>query len=197
MNAGTFYKALSYACLYKAEETGTKDIFDVDTTVSIVREEKPVKLLGQLGEKCTVTRKKAGIYRIGGMIFPMQIIVTKELDKESHIWVTSLTRTLSRKDAQELLDNCAGLRSDVDRKNADSVVNVASEANIELFKKMIQEGDQMCEELKELLAPEIVEFKIRLAEQNAQLADKAAQLADKNAEIAKLKKLLAEAGIKE
>lgn len=48
----------------------------------------------------------------------------------------------------------------------------------------------MCEELKELLAPEIVEFKIRLAEQNTQLADNAA-------EIAKLKKLLAEAGIKE
>lgn len=48
----------------------------------------------------------------------------------------------------------------------------------------------MCEELKELLAPEIVAFKIRLAEQNAKLADNAA-------EIAKLKKLLAEAGIKE
>lgn len=29
----------------------------------------------------------------------------------------------------------------------------------------------MCEELKELLAPETVEFKIRLAEQNAQLAE--------------------------
>ena len=116
--------------------------------------------------------------------------MTKELVRESHVWITSLTRTLSREDARELLDNCAGLGSDEDRRNADSVVNVASEANIELFKKMIQEGDQMCEELKELLAPEIVEFKIRLA-------DKDAKLADKDAEIAKLKKLLAEAGIKE
>ena len=76
-------------------------------------------------------------------------------------------------------------------------------------RKMIQEGDQMCEELKELLAPEIVEFKIRLEEQNAQLADKDAKLADKDArladkdakladsaaEIAKLKKMLKEAGI--
>ena len=60
----------------------------------------------------------------------------------------------------------------------------------------------MCEELKELLAPEIVEFKIRLAEQDAELADKdakladnAAKLADNAAEIAKLKKLLAQAGI--
>ena len=196
VNAGTFYKALSYACLYKAE-AGPADIFDADTTVSIVREEKPVKLLGQLSEKYSVTKKKAGIYRIDGMIFPIQILVTKELARESHVWITSLTRTLSREDARELLGNCAGLGSDEDRRNADSVVNVASEANIELFKKMIQEGDQMCEELKELLAPEIVEFKIRLADKDAKLADKDAKLADKDAEIAKLRKLLAEAGIKE
>ena len=210
VNAGTFYKALSYACLYKAE-AGAADIFDADTTVSIVREEKPVKLLAQLDEKYSVTRKKAGIYRIDGMIFPMQVLVTKELVRESHVWITSLTRTLSRDDARELLDNCAELGSEEDRRNADSVVNVASEANVELFKRMIQEGDQMCEELKELLAPEIVEFKIRLAEQDAKLADNAAKLADKDAkladnatkladnaaEIAKLKKLLAEAGIRE
>ncbi len=55
----------------------------------------------------------------------------------------------------------------------------------------------MCEELKEMLAPEIVEFKIRLAEQNAALADKDAKLADNAAEIAKLRKMLADAGITE
>ena len=61
----------------------------------------------------------------------------------------------------------------------------------------------MCEELKELLAPEIMEFKIRLAEQDARLtdqdtklADKDAKLADKDAEIAKLKKILTDVGIK-
>ena len=132
VNAGTFYKALSYACLYKAE-AGAADIFDADTTVSIVREEKPVKLLAQLGEKYSVTRKNAGIYRIDGMIFPMQILVTKELARESHVWITSLTRTLSRENARELLDNCAELGSEEDRRNADSVVNVASEANVEVL----------------------------------------------------------------
>ena len=202
VNAGTFYKVLSYACLYKAETEGTEEIFDADTTVSVVREEKPRKLLKQLRERYEVTQKADGIYRINGMIFPMQILVTKELDKEAHIWVTSLTRTLNREQAQELLISCAGLSNEGDKRNADSVVNVASEANIKLFRKMIQEGDRMCEELKELLAPEIVEFKIRLAEQDAELADKdakladnAAKLADNAAEIAKLKKLLAQAGI--
>lgn len=132
----------------------------------------------------------------------MQILVTNELDKELHIWVTSLTRSLSTDQAQKLLGSCSNLNDETDMKNADSVVNVASQANIELFKRMIQEGDQICEELKELLAPEIVEFKIRLAEQNAQLADNAAKLADKDAklankeaEITKLKKRLKEVGI--
>ena len=58
---------------------------------------------------------------------------------------------------------------------------MASEANMKLFKEMIQEGEQMCEELKELLAPEIVVFKIRLAEQDAKLADKDAMLTDSTA----------------
>ncbi len=141
-------------------------------------------------------------YAILGMLFPMQIVVTKELNKNIHTWVTSLTRTLDRARAKKLLEICSGLEEDDDRQNADSVVNVSSEANIELFKNMIQEGDQMCEELKELLAPEIIEFKIRLAEQNEKLADNAAQLADKDeklankdAEIAMLKKKLADFGI--
>lgn len=141
-------------------------------------------------------------YAILGMLFPMQIVVTNELNKDIHIWVTSLTRTLDRARAKKLLEICSGLEEDDDRQNADSVVNVSSEANIELFKNMIQEGDQMCEELKELLAPEIIEFKIRLAEQNEKLADNAAQLADKDeklankdAEIAMLKKKLADFGI--
>lgn len=203
VNAGTFYKALSYACLYKAEAGSVEEILNADITVSLVREQKPVKLLDQLGKKYEVTKKSDGIYRISGMLFPMQILVTKELNEKTHVWVTSLTRTMDRTRAQRLLNNCSELEDDEDKRNADSVVNVASEANIELFKKMIQEGDQMCEELKEMLAPEIVEFKIRLAEQDAQLADKDAKLADKDAklidkdiEIAKLKKILAEAGIK-
>lgn len=155
-------------------------------------------------------------YAILGMLFPMQIVVTKELNKDIYIWITSLTRTLDRARVKKLLEICSGLEEDDDRQNADSVVNVSSEANIELFKNMIQEGDQMCEELKELLAPEIIEFKIRLAEQNEKLADNAARLADnaarladnaaqladkdeklanKDAEIAMLKKKLADFGI--
>ncbi|MDE6619905.1 MAG: hypothetical protein K2K74_05320 [Lachnospiraceae bacterium] len=217
MDAGTFYKALSYACLYKDETENADEILDMDTTITLVREQKPEKLLRQLAEKYELTKRAEGIYRIHGMLFPVQFLVTGEMDEEGHVFLTSLTRTLSWEQAQRLLDKTAKLKNKEDRKNADSVINVASEANMNLFKKMIQEGDQMCEELKEMLAPEIVEFKILVAKQNkqladkdakladnaakladkdAKLADKDAKLADKDAEIEKLKKMLAEAGIR-
>lgn len=210
LNIGTFYKALSYACLYKSGAGSASEILGMDITVSLVREQKPVILLEQLGKKYEVIKKADGIYRISGLLFPIQILATGELDPKTHVWVTSLTRTIDRIRTQRLLNSCSELEDDEDRRNADSVVNVTSEANIELFKRMIQEGDQMCEELKELLAPEIMEFKIRLADKDARLADKdakladnavkladnAVKLADKDAEIAKLKKMLTDAGIK-
>ncbi|MDE6221467.1 MAG: hypothetical protein K2G51_13760 [Lachnospiraceae bacterium] len=224
MDAGTFYKALSYACLYKDETENADEILDMDTTITLVREQRPEKLFRQLAEKYELAKRSEGIYRIRGMLFPVQFLVTSEMNEEGHVFLTSLTRTMSREQAQRLLDKASKLKDNEDRKNADSVVNVASEANINLFKKMIQEGDQMCEELKEMLAPEIIEFKMLLAEQKAKLADRDAKLADKDAkladkdarladkdakladnatkladqdaEIKKLKKMLAEAGIK-
>ena len=48
MNIGTFYKTLSYACLYKSEAGSVSEILNTDITVSLVREQKPVILLEQL-----------------------------------------------------------------------------------------------------------------------------------------------------
>ena len=137
MNIGTFYKALSYACLYKSEAGNVSEILDMDITVSLVREQKPVILLEQLAEKYEVIKKADGIYRISGLLFPIQILATGELDPKTHVWVTSLTRTIDRIRTQRLLNSCSELEDDEDRRNADSVVNVTSEANIELFKRMI------------------------------------------------------------
>ena len=72
------------------------------------------------------------------MLFPMQILVTKELDRNSHIWLTSLTRTLGREDAQNLLGHCAKLDNAEDRENADSVVNVRNCTINEQIQKITQ-----------------------------------------------------------
>lgn len=103
VNTETFYKALSYACLYKSETGNTGEILDMDITLSLVREQKPVKLLKELGGRYDVTKKADGIYRIDGMLFPMQVLVTRELKKEYHVWITSLTRNMVREQAYKLL----------------------------------------------------------------------------------------------
>lgn len=193
LNIDTFYKVLSYACLYKADTGSVDEILDTDITISLIRGSKPVKLLQQLRKKYKVIRRGKGIYFVDKMLFPMQIIVTDELDKAEHVWLKSLTRSMKRKQAEELLDSYNGLKDDVDRSNAGAVVNLVSDVNSLVFKQIISGGGYVTDELKEMILPELGELKVLLADSRAKLADSKAKLADKDAEIAVLKRMLAEA----
>ncbi len=199
INIDTFYKVLSYACLYKADTGAVDEILDTDITVSLIREQKPVKLLGQLEKKYQVRREGNGIYRIYGMIFPMQVIVTKELEENRHVWLKALTRSMDISQAERLLDSYDRLEGEKEREKAGVVVNLVSDINNEIFEKIVIGGDRMSEALKRMVLPELGELKNLLADKDAELADKDAEIADKNAkladkdaEIAALKRMLAE-----
>ncbi|MDE6363701.1 MAG: hypothetical protein K2L86_05470, partial [Lachnospiraceae bacterium] len=184
MNIDTFYKVLSYACLYKADTGAVDEILDTDITVSLIREQKPVKLLGQLEKKYQVQREGSGIYRIYGMIFPMQVIVTRELEENRHVWLKSLTRSMDIAQAERLLDSYDRLEGEEERAKAGVVVNLVSDINNEIFEKIVIGGDKMSEALKRMVLPELGELKDLLADKDAELADKDAELADKDAELA-------------
>ncbi len=143
VNAGTFYKALSYACLYKAEKEGIAENLDADITISIVREQKPAKLFRQLTEKFTVTKKACGIYRISGTLFPMQLVITNELDKESHVWITALTRSLSRAQARNLLGSCAISVLHPDR-NCSSALPVPHHCRVKISSRCTTSPSKFC-----------------------------------------------------
>ncbi len=192
INIDTFYKVLSYACLYKADTGAVDEILDTDITVSLIREQKPVKLLGQLEKKYQVRREGNGIYRIYGMIFPMQVIVTKELEENRHVWLKALTRSMDISQAERLLDSYDRLEGEKEREKAGVVVNLVSDINNEIFEKIVIGGDRMSEALKRMVLPELGELKDLLADKDAEIADKNAKLADKDAEIAALKRMLAE-----
>ncbi len=192
MNIDTFYKVLSYACLYKADTGAVDEILDTDITVSLIREQKPMKLLGQLERKYRVKQERKGIYRIYDMIFPMQVIVTKELEESRHVWLKSLTRSMNIAQAERLLDSYDRLEREEERAKAGVVVNLVSDINNEIFEKIVSGGDRMSEALKRMILPEFGELKDLLADKDAEIADKDAKLADKDAEIAELKRLLAE-----
>ncbi len=136
INIDTFYKVLSYACLYKADTGAVDEILDTDITVSLIREQKPVKLLGQLEKKYQVRREGNGIYRIYGMIFPMQVIVTKELEENRHVWLKALTRSMDISQAERLLDSYDRLEGEKEREKAGVVVNLVSDINNEIFEKI-------------------------------------------------------------
>lgn len=204
MNIDTFYKVLSYACLYKADTGAVDEILDTDITVSLIREQKPMKLLGQLERKYRVKQEGKGIYRIYDMIFPMQVIVTKELEESRHVWLKSLTRSMNIAQAERLLDSYDRLEGEEERAKAGVVVNLVSDINNEIFEKIVSGGDRMSEALKRMILPEFGELKdlladkdAEIADKDAKLADKDAKLADKDAEIAELKRLLAEREVHE
>lgn len=206
MNIDTFYKVLSYACLYKADTGAVDEILDTDITVSLIREQKPVKLLGQLKKKYQIQQEGSGSYRIYGMIFPMQVIVTKELEESRHVWLKALTRSMDIAQAERLLDSYDRLSGEEAREKAGVVVNLVSDINNDIFEKIVSGGDKMSEALKRMVLPEFGELKDLLADKDAELAhkdaelahkdaeiaDNYAKLADKDAEIAALKRMLAE-----
>lgn len=187
------YKVLGYACFYKSETGGLDEVKDTNITISLVREEKPAKLLKQLSEKYEVKEEGKGIYRVKELLFPLQILVTGQLDPVLHGWLHSLTRTIEQESAENLLNNYSGLEDERDKQNAGVIVDFVSNVNVEIFLKILKESARMTEEMKILIAPEIVDLRLTIENNKKELASRDKELANKDAEIERLKRQLQEA----
>ena len=212
LNIDTFFKVIAYACLYKSKGHSVDDIKAHDITITFVRERKPIKLFKQLThDGFTIIHNSNGIYNIlTKFYFDIQVIVAKELNEDHHIWLSSLTQTISKSKAEKLLSTAADLYRKDDKEFAESVLQVAMNKNKNIF-GIIKEESEMCEALRELMKPEIdaeVDKRIKkivaeklaerdsiLAEKDSALAEKDSALAEKDEEIKALKAKLAAAGI--
>ena len=87
LDIDAFYKTGAYASLYKSYGKTLDAIKADDVTVSLVREAKPEGLFRYLKEHhYSISTPNRGIYYIEGpVLFPTQIIVTRELNDETHI----------------------------------------------------------------------------------------------------------------
>lgn len=135
-----------------------------------------------------------------GLLFSLQILVTGQLDPVLHGWLHSLTRTIRQESAENLLNNYSNLGDEIDKQNAGVVVNFVSDVNVEVFLQILKESDRMTEEMKILIAPEIVDLRLmlenskkELASRDKALANKDKELASSKAEIERLKRQLQEA----
>ena len=160
LNVDTYFKSLAYACLYKAQAATVNGILADDITISIVREQRPDGLLRWFKEQgYEIEQKYKGIYYIKtNFFFDTQILVLKELNSKMHLWLTSLSKKLSKPVAEELVIAMNELSEKDDKEYADSVLEVVMKANKKIFSKF-KEVPIMCEELAKLFEPEIKEAK--------------------------------------
>ena len=74
------------------------------------------------------------------MLFPTQIIVTKELDEESHRWLKSLSGKLKKHEMVALLRQIETLDQKFERELADAVLEVSIRANPQIVEELKGEG---------------------------------------------------------
>lgn len=156
MNIDTFYKAGAYASLYKSYGETVDGRKADDITVSVVREARPNGLFQYFREKGIRMKNSCpGIFQVlDGVLFPTQIIVTKELVGREHTWLKSLSGRLEKQELKDLLKQIDGLTHDFDKRLADAVLEVSVRANLEVVKEL--KGDvTMCQALLEIMEPEI------------------------------------------
>lgn len=156
LDIDVFYKTVAYASLYKSYGRTVDERKAEDITISLVRENKPQKLFSYFKEHgFTVSNPYQGIYYIEGQVlFPTQIIVTKELDMEKHIWLGALAEGLEKTEIKTMLENIRGLTEQEDREFADSVLEVSVRVNQQTIEEMRGDGS-MSQVLMEIMEPQI------------------------------------------
>ena len=156
LDIDTFYKSMAYASLYKSYGKTVDEIKADDITVSIIRETKPEGLFQYFIEHgFSVANPYQGIYYIEcRSMFPAQIIVTGELDKKYHKWLSALSGQLQKDSIQELLDSRNGMTQKSDLELADSILEVCIGANRHVMEELM-EDDSMYEVLMEIMEPKI------------------------------------------
>lgn len=99
-----------------------------------------------------------GVYHIQNAgFFKTQVIVARELEEESHIWLTSLTDTLNRQQAENLIIKSKELSDKPEAGYVDAVLQIVSKANRRLFETIKKEDQTMYSAFVELMQPEIDE----------------------------------------
>ena len=110
---------------------------------------------------------KGVYYVMEGFMFPAQIVVTKELNRQEHIWLTALTDEMQKQQMKELLDKVESFHTKFDRELAEAVLEVAIKANWQTAQELRGDGN-MCEALMELMEPEINKIKETVREETKQ-----------------------------
>ena len=160
LDIDAFYKAGAYAGLYKAYGGVSDERKADDITVSLIRESRPDGLFEYFQRhNIRTTNPYRGIYYLlDAVLFPTQIIVSREMDRKSHTWLKALSGKMKKQDMKELLEKIEAIKLTFDRELADSVLEVSIRANRHVVDELRGDGS-MCQALLEIMEPEINKIK--------------------------------------
>lgn len=160
MDIDTYYKVYGYACLFKSYGEWVDVIKAEEVTISLFRYAKPKKLFRYFVRNgMFLSNPYPGIYYVEGKnLFPVQIIVTRELDIDKHIWLVALSGKLTKQQVEKILTKASQLSDEREKKLADSVLQVCVAANRKIVEKL-KEENRMCQALREIMEPELRQSK--------------------------------------
>ncbi|MBR1816973.1 MAG: hypothetical protein IJ763_09770 [Lachnospiraceae bacterium] len=150
------YKTIGYAGLYKGNGKSVNEIPADDMSISIFRHSYPRELFKSLNELSTeIDEVYPGIYYVRGIInIPLQIVVTKRLEKGKFEALKILAPDADEDEVRKFISETEGLEDKDDKLNADAILQVSVSANRELYER-IRSENAMCEALRDLMKDEI------------------------------------------
>ncbi len=157
-----YYKTVGYACLYKGLGESVDLIPADELTISIFRESCPremFKAMKKMGLE--IEERYPGIYYISGKqaLFDTQIIVTKQLEKETHRTLRVLSKHVQEEDVRAFVEKAGKMTEPGDRNNIDAVLQVSVSANREIYEAIRRCDKIMCDALRELMKEDFEETK--------------------------------------
>ena len=152
----SFFKVIGYASLYKAQGIAVNKIPVSEVTVSFFRNAYPKALFLELKKEGYILKKMyPGIYYVRGKVpFPVQVVVTSQLERKAHCSLRVLTTQVEMQDAELFLEQIHYLESKNERSNIDSVLQVSVNAHKQVY-SLLRRQNEMCEALRELMKDEI------------------------------------------
>lgn len=153
-----YYKTVGYACLYKGLGENVDQIPANELTISIFRESYPREMfeaMKNLGME--IKEQYPGIYYISGKqtLFDTQIVVTKQLDKETHRTLRVLSKHVREEDVRAFVEGAVQMSEPGGRNNVDAVLQVSVSANKEIYEAIRRCDKVMCEALRELMKDDL------------------------------------------
>lgn len=157
LDVDTYYKATAYGCLYKAYADTVNGRKAEDLTITLLRDTRPDGLFRNFKQAgASIGNAYDGIYYLYGkeILFPTQVIVTKELAGDHHAFLRMLTEQPQKQDLSRFLKIANALEGKADKEFAESILDVFAAANRKWMEQWKGDND-MSSALLEIMAPEL------------------------------------------